>query len=182
MNTATDNRNVIDHYKYWKEDAIRASLDEKRFDFIVAIENFDKDFNISTAIRNCNAFTGKEIWILGRRRWDRRGAVGTHHYEHIKFGESLQAVVDAHPDYKVVVVENEDYAQDIRKYDWQEKTIMVFGQESIGVTEKALSLADDVVYIPQYGSTRSLNAGVASGIAMYSYVEKFGDYESSRSS
>ena len=174
MNTATDNRNVIDYYKYWNEDAIRASLDKIRFPFIVAIENFDKDFNISTTIRNCNAFTGKEIWILGRKRWDRRGAVGTYHYEHLKFGDSISAVKDAYPDHRVVVFENYDEAVDIREYEWHENTIMVFGQESIGVTDEALGLADDVVYIPQFGSTRSLNVGVASGIAMYSYVERFG--------
>lgn len=175
MNAATDNRNVIDYYKYWNEDAIKASLDKVRFNFIVAIENFDKDFNISTTIRNCNAFTGKEIWILGRRRWDRRGAVGTHHYEHLKFGASIQDVIDTHPDYRVVVFENYDNTIDIREYDWNENTIMVFGQESIGVTDEALDLADDVVYIPQFGSTRSLNVGVASGIAMYSYIQKFGE-------
>jgi tRNA G18 (ribose-2'-O)-methylase SpoU len=174
LNTATDNRNVIDYYKYWNEDAIRASLDKIRFPFIVAIENFDKDFNISTTIRNCNAFTGKEIWILGRKRWDRRGAVGTYHYEHLKFGDSISAVKDAYPDHRVVVFENYDEAVDIREYEWHENTIMVFGQESIGVTDEALDLADDVVYIPQFGSTRSLNVGVASGIAMYSYVERFG--------
>ena len=174
MNTATDNRNVIDYYKYWNEDAIRASLDKIRFPFIVAIENFDKDFNISTTIRNCNAFTGKEIWILGRKRWDRRGAVGTYHYEHLKFGDSISAVKDAYPDHRVVVFENYDEAVDIREYEWHENTIMVFGQESIGVTDEALDLADDVVYIPQFGSTRSLNVGVASGIAMYSYVQSFG--------
>jgi tRNA G18 (ribose-2'-O)-methylase SpoU len=174
LNTATDNRNVIDYYKYWNEDAIKASLDKIRFPFIVAIENFDKDFNISTTIRNCNAFTGKEIWILGRKRWDRRGAVGTYHYEHLKFGDSISAVKDAYPDHRVVVFENYDEAVDIREYEWHENTIMVFGQESIGVTDEALDLADDVVYIPQFGSTRSLNVGVASGIAMYSYVQSFG--------
>ena len=174
MNTATDNRNVIDYYKYWNEDAIRASLDKIRFPFIVAIENFDKDFNISTTIRNCNAFTGKEIWILGRKRWDRRGAVGTYHYEHLKFGDSVASVKEAHPDHRIVVFENYDEAVDIRSYEWHENTIMVFGQESIGVTDEALDLADDIVYIPQFGSTRSLNVGVASGIAMYSYVQTFG--------
>jgi tRNA G18 (ribose-2'-O)-methylase SpoU len=174
LNTATDNRNVIDYYKYWNEDAIRASLDKIRFPFIVAIENFDKDFNISTTIRNCNAFTGKEIWILGRKRWDRRGAVGTYHYEHLKFGDSVASVKEAHPDHRIVVFENYDEAVDIRSYEWHENTIMVFGQESIGVTDEALDLADDIVYIPQFGSTRSLNVGVASGIAMYSYVQTFG--------
>jgi tRNA G18 (ribose-2'-O)-methylase SpoU len=174
LNAALDNRNVIDHYKYWNEDAIRASLDTKRFPFIVVCENFDKDFNISTVIRNCNAFTGKEIWIVGNRRWDRRGAVGTHHYEHVKHAESVGEIVLQHPDYKVIVCEAYPDAKDIRAYDWPEKTILVFGQESIRVTDETLAIADDVVYIPQYGSTRSLNVGCASAIAMYSYIQQHG--------
>lgn len=175
MNAALDNRNVIDHYKYWNEDAIRASLDTKRFPFIVVCENFDKDFNISTVVRNCNAFTGKEMWIVGNKRWDRRGAVGTHNYEHIKHAATVGEVVLKYPDYKVVVCEAYPEAVDIRTYDWEEKSILVFGQESIRVTDETLAIADDVVYIPQYGSTRSLNVGCASAIAMYSYIQKFGE-------
>lgn len=174
MNAALDNRNVIDHYKYWNEDAIRASLDTKRFPFIVVCENFDKDFNISTVVRNCNAFTGKEMWIVGNKRWDRRGAVGTHNYEHIKHAATVAEVVLKYPDYKVVVCEAYPEAKDIRDYDWPLNTILVFGQESIRVTDETLAIADDVVYIPQYGSTRSLNVGCASAIAMYSYIQQHG--------
>lgn len=174
MNAALDNRNVVDHYKYWNEDAIRASLDTKRFPFIVVCENFDKDFNISTVVRNCNAFTGKEMWIVGNKRWDRRGAVGTHNYEHIKHAATVGEVVLKYLDYKVVVCEAYPEAKDIRDYDWPLKTILVFGQESIRVTDETLAIADDVVYIPQYGSTRSLNVGCASAIAMYSYIQQHG--------
>ena len=174
MNAALDNRNVVDHYKYWNEDAIRASLDTKRFPFIVVCENFDKDFNISTVVRNCNAFTGKEMWIVGNRKWDRRGAVGTHNYEHVHHAPSITDVVNKYPDYRVVCCEAYPQAVDIRTYQWREKSILVFGQESIRVTNEALDLADDVVYIPQFGSTRSLNVGCASAIAMYSYVQAYG--------
>lgn len=174
MNAALDNRNVVDHYKYWNEDAIRASLDTKRFPFIVVCENFDKDFNISTVVRNCNAFTGKEIWIVGNRKWDRRGAVGTHNYEHVHYAPSITDVVNKYSDYRVVCCEAYPQAVDIRTYKWHEKSILVFGQESIRVTNEALNLADDIVYIPQFGSTRSLNVGCASAIAMYSYVQIYG--------
>ena len=174
MNAALDNRNVVDHYKYWNEDAIRASLDTKRFPFIVVCENFDKDFNISTVVRNCNAFTGKEIWIVGNRKWDRRGAVGTHNYEHVCHAPSITDVVNKYPDYRVVCCEAYPQAVDIRTYEWHEKSILVFGQESIRVTDEALNLADDIVYIPQFGSTRSLNVGCASAIAMYSYIQAHG--------
>ena len=182
MNTATDDRNVIDYYKYWNEDAIKASLDKIRFDFIVAIENFDKDFNISTTIRNCNAFTGKEIWILGRRRWDRRGAVGTHHYvrmlhagTHARLVEGLETLkAETGQELHLVAVDNISRARAIDSYAWpkEKHVVMIFGQEQVGVPQELLDMAHECVYIRQYGSVRSLNVGTASGIVMYDYCAK----------
>lgn len=167
-----DPRNLIDHYKYWEDDAIRAALDKKRFPFAVLCENFGNDFNISTVIRNANAFTAKEVWICGRRKWDKRGAVGTYHYEHIKYAETSLEVILAFKEqgYKIVAVDMVDNAANINDYTWREKTLMIFGQEQLGVSQEALDNADDVVYIPQYGSTRSINVGTAAGIAMNSYA------------
>lgn len=170
-----DNRNVIDHYKYWADDAIKAALDTKRLPFNVICENFQNDFNIATTIRNANAFTAKEIWIIGQKKWDKRGAVGTYHYEHIKYAPDFADLYDLILDYPLVVFENIEEAQDIRKFHWPHECTMLFGQESIGVSQEALDLADHIVYIPQFGSTRSLNVGTASGIAMYSYIEQWGN-------
>lgn len=169
-----DSRNVIDHFKYWKTDAIRAALDTVRLPFVVLCENFDKDFNISTVIRCVNAFTGKEVWVCGRRKWDKRGAVGTNHYEHIKYADTTTEVVNAYREqgYTIVAMDMVDNAENIHEFQWLEKTLMIFGQEQIGISDEAIELADHIVYIPQYGSTRSLNVGVAAGIAMFSYVSQ----------
>jgi tRNA G18 (ribose-2'-O)-methylase SpoU len=167
-----DRRNVIDVYKYWEHEAIVADLDTKRSELVVVCENFAYDFNIATAIRNCNAFLPECIWIVGRKRYDRRGSCGTHKYEHIRHAESFDKVLAAHPDHWVVAIDNVDGARSIKDYKWPQKTIMVFGQESIGVSNNALARAGDVVYIPQIGSTRSINVGCASAIALYDYSTK----------
>ncbi len=167
-----DPRNVIDHFKYWRLDAIRAALDARRHPFTVVLENFAHDFNISTAIRNANAFLAREVWIVGRRRYDRRGAMGTHRYQHVHHAPEPGPLLERlrGEGTRIVVVDNIEGARSLVGYDWAPDSAMVFGQESIGVSPESLALADDVVYIPQYGSTRSINVGTASGIAMFSYA------------
>lgn len=168
-----DPRNVIDHFKYWHHDAIRAALDARRNPFVVVLENFAHDFNISTAIRNANAFLAREVWIVGRRRYDRRGAMGTHRYQHVHHApDQVELLTRLRGEgMRIVAVDNIEGARSLVGYDWDPASVMVFGQESIGVSPEALALADDAVYIPQYGSTRSINVGSASAIAMFSYAE-----------
>lgn len=168
----TDTRNVIDHFKYWETDAIKAALDKVRLPFVVLCENFDKDFNISTVIRCLNAFTGTRVWICGRRKWDKRGAVGTNHYEHISYAKTSEEVIKTYKSsgYQIVAMDMIPGAENIHNFTWERETLMIFGQEQIGISEESLDLADHIVYIPQYGSTRSLNVGVAAGIAMFSYA------------
>jgi tRNA G18 (ribose-2'-O)-methylase SpoU len=169
-----DRRNVIDRFKYWETEAIRAALDENRHEFALLAENFAYDVNISQLVRNANAFLAGEIWIVGRRQWDRRATQGTYHYEHIHKAPSSLEVIDDFRDrgYRIVAADNLPGSVDLRGYDWDPRSLMIFGQESIGVSQAALDAADDLVYIPQFGSTRSLNVGCASGIVMYDYVTK----------
>ena len=174
-----DTRNVIDFYKEWELDAIRADLDTKRLPFITAFEHVNGDFNKATGIRNTNAFLGREVWIVGEKakRYDKRGTVGTHHYEHVRYAENWVRVWTDIPDigdYRIVAVDNVDNSRPICDYDWSEKTLMMFGEEQRGLSDEALMLADDIVHIPMRGSVRSLNVGTASGIAMYDYFMKTG--------
>lgn len=167
-----DNRNVIDHYKYWKEEAIRADLDLSRHPFVVLAENFAHDFNISTLLRNANAFLAEEIWIVGRKVWDNRGSMGANHYQHLRRSRGLSEALENLQGWTPVVVDNIEGAEPLDTFTWPEKPLMIFGQESIGVSPPAIRAAERAVYIPQYGSVRSLNVGVASGIAMYDFVSK----------
>lgn len=175
--TGKNSRNVIDYYKEWENDQIKADLDTRRLPFIVGLENISGDFNKSTIIRSSNAFLAKESWIIGNKRWDRRGAVGTHNYIHLKYSPSLDDIYLNQPhirDMRWVAVDNVPGATPITQYEWKPETFMIFGEESRGISPMALGMADDVVMIPQLGSVRSLNVGVAGGIIMYDYASKLG--------
>lgn len=172
-----DTRNVIDHYKYWTNEAIKADLDEKRHPFSVLISNKFYDFNIGSVVRSANAFLASNVFIYGRSKWDRRGAVGTYIYENIKKVKCVEDVNEAltslNGNIHVVGIDNVDEAVPIESFNWpgpDTHTVLVFGQEDVGIPEELLALCNDVVYIQQYGSVRSLNVGCAASIAMFSYV------------
>jgi tRNA G18 (ribose-2'-O)-methylase SpoU len=176
----TETRNIIDHYHYWTTEAIKADLDTKRNNFTVIASNVGNDFNIATMIRNSNAFLANEVWIYGKKQYDRRGTVGTHNYtnfNHVKTIDDLKNELDnlrkKHP-IVVVGMDNVRDAVNLTEYQWStdHHIVMIFGQEQIGIPQELLDLCDDIVYIPQYGSVRSLNVGTASGIAMYDYCSK----------
>ena len=178
-----DNRNVIDMFKYWETEAIREELDTRRQPFISVFEHINGDFNKATGIRNHNAFLGKKIYIMGHqaKRYDKRGAVGTNHYEDIRFVEDFtelifdMSVEEAAGGYHWVAVDNVPGAHNIYDYKFNQNTIFVFGEEQRGVSEEMLEHCEDTIYIPQQGSVRSLNVGTASGIAMYEYCRQFRD-------
>ncbi len=169
-----DRRNVVDAYRYWSVEAIVADLDTRRHDFAVAIENWQHDLNIGTVVRTANAFLAREVVIVGRRRWNRRGAMVTDRYQHIEHVDTaaqLRAYADEHG-YTVVAVDNLPGAVPIETFALPRKALLLFGQESVGLTEQARAAASVVCSIAQFGSTRSINAGVAAGIAMHAWVRQ----------
>lgn len=167
-----DRRNVLDRYRYWSVEAIVADLDPHRHSVHVAIENWEHDFNIGTVIRNANAFLVGGVHVIGRRHWDRRGAMSTHVYQHVHHHPDVDAFVSwcAVSDLPIVAIENTPGAEPLEHASLPERCVLVFGQEGPGVSDPILDAADQVCAITQYGSTRSLNAGVASGIAMYAWA------------
>ena len=177
-----DTRNLIDHYKYWNDDAIRADLETKRFNYSVLCCNIGNDFNISTVVRNANAFLAKEVVIYGNKKYDRRGTVGTHHYtkfRHVKSIDCLgtyikETISKYETKVKLLGIDNVPEAKNINAFDFDPNVhyIMIFGQEQIGIPENVLNMCDDLLYIPQYGSVRSINVGTASGIIMNNYCAK----------
>jgi tRNA G18 (ribose-2'-O)-methylase SpoU len=169
-----DRRNVIDQYRYWTVAAIVADLDTRRHDFAVAIENWQHDMNIGTVVRTANAFLAAEVIIVGRRRWNRRGAMVTDRYQHIRHVDSPAELAQyaAEAGYTVVAVDNLPGAVPIDSVQLPRRSLLLFGQESTGLTEPARACASLVCAISQYGSTRSINAGVAAGIAMHSWIRQ----------
>ena len=169
-----DTRNVIDRYKNWSIDLIKDQLKKDCFPYIVCMENIIGDFNMGTVIRNANAFGASKVYFIGKRKWDRRGAVGSYHYTdfiHISTVEELLLLKEE--GYSFIGLDNVKNSVPMEKFSWPRKTLMIFGEEGNGITPEVLSVCDHIVAITQYGSVRSLNAGTASGIAMFDYTNKF---------
>jgi tRNA G18 (ribose-2'-O)-methylase SpoU len=167
-----DRRNVVDRYRYWTVDAIVADLDTRRHPFAVAIENWRHDLNIGTVVRTANAFLAREVIIVGRRRWNRRGAMVTDRYQHIRHVASIAELVATSRGYTIVAIDNLPDAQPLESAELPAKALLLFGQEGSGLTSEARGAATAVYSIAQFGSTRSINAGVAAGIAMHTWVRQ----------
>jgi tRNA G18 (ribose-2'-O)-methylase SpoU len=174
-----DFRNVLDRYRYWTVDAIVEDLDSRRHGFHVAIENWEHDFNIGTVIRNANAFLASRVHVIGERRWDRRGAMSTHRYQHVEHHPDIKAFATwaQQNSLPIVAIDNVTDSVPIESTQLPKECVLLFGQEGPGLSEQALAAASMICEITQYGSTRSLNAGVASGITMFAWVLQHAERE-----
>ena len=167
-----DTRNVVDKYRYWKMEAIVADLDTKRHPFHVAIENWQHDLNIGSIVRNANAFLAQEVHIIGNKRWNRRGAMVTDRYQHIRHHETVEEFLTwaKKENLPIIAIDNVPGCKKIETYKLPESCVFLFGQEGPGLSEQAIQASDVVLEITQFGSTRSINASAAAAITMHSWV------------
>lgn len=167
-----DTRNVTDEYRYWTREAIVADLDTRRNGFHVAIENWQHDFNIGTIVRNANAFLAHTVHIVGKKRWNRRGAMVTDRYQHIMHHPTVADFVAwaTGQTLTLIGIDIVEGATAIVSATLPERCVLVFGQEGPGLSTEMLGACEQVHAITQYGSTRSINVGVASGIAMHEWT------------
>jgi tRNA G18 (ribose-2'-O)-methylase SpoU len=167
-----DRRNVLDHYRYWRREAIVADLDTRRHPFHVAIENWAHDLNIGSVVRTANAFLAAEVHIVGNRRWNRRGAMVTDRYQHVRHHASVDDLLAwaDDQDLPVLGVDNLPGSVALEGYPLPRACVLLFGQESVGLSDAARAAAVDVLHIAQFGSTRSINAGAAAAIAMHTWI------------
>ncbi|MGZ0214650.1 MAG: TrmH family RNA methyltransferase [Acidimicrobiales bacterium] len=172
--TNGDRRNVVDGYRYWRTEAIVEDLDSRRHSFHVAIENWQHDLNIGTVVRNANAFMAMSVHIVGKRKWNRRGAMVTDRYQHVEHHPTVDGFVQEMKERKlqVIGVDNLPGSVPIEEVTLPLHCVLVFGQEGPGLSEQVRNVVDLVVSITQFGSTRSINAGVASGIAMHTWIKQ----------
>lgn len=166
-------RNVIDEFKPLSEDQIKAKLKASSFPYAVCFENFIGDFNIATGIRNANAFNAREVFYLGDKKFDKRGMQGVQNYTEIIWLQSIEDFLKLKDKYKIVGFDNIPGSVPISTYNWHPNTLIVFGSEGVGLTPLMQSYCDELVYIEQFGSVRSLNVATAAGIAMNDFVTKF---------
>lgn len=175
-----DTRNVVDAYRYWRRDAIVADIDHRRHPLHVAIENFGNDANIGAVVRTANAFAVQTVHIVGRRRWNRRGAMVTDRYQNLAHHDTTEELLAFAHDagLQVVAVDNVPGAVRLEQTDLPRDCLLLFGSEGPGISAEARGGADMTVSIAQFGSTRSINAGVAAGIAMHAWIRQWSDFSS----
>lgn len=175
-----DTRNVIDRYRYWTMDAIVADLDRHRHPFHVAIENWQHDMNIGSIVRSANAFAADTVHIVGRRRWNKRGAMVTDRYQHVEYHADVAGLVAwaREQSMPIIAIDNVPGSVIIETFAFPERCLLLFGQEGPGLSDEAIAAADAVVEISQFGSTRSINASAAAAVTMHAWVLQhvaFGD-------
>jgi tRNA G18 (ribose-2'-O)-methylase SpoU len=169
-----DSRNVIDGYRYWTMEAIVADLDARRHPFHVAIENWQHDMNIGSIVRTANAFLAETVHIVGRRRWNKRGAMVTDRYQHVLHHADVAALAvwAAEHGLPIVAVDNVEGSVSLESTALPTRCVLLFGQEGPGLTPEALAASELAVEITQYGSTRSINASAAAAIVMYEWMRQ----------
>ena len=172
-----DRRNVVDRYRYWTMEAIVADLDPRRHDFHVAIENWQHDFNIGTIVRTANAFLAAEVHIVGNRRWNKRGAMVTDRYQHLRHHTSVaELAAYLHSvDVRLLGIDNLPGSEHLETMTIPRRVCFLFGQEGPGLSASAHEACDGTFSIAQFGSTRSINASAAAAIAMHAWVRAHAD-------
>ena len=175
-----DSRNVIDRYRYWRMDAIVADLDERRHPFHVAIENWQHDMNIGSIVRSANAFAADTVHIVGRKRWNKRGAMVTDRYQHVVHHDTVRTFADwaRSVELPIIAIDNVPGSVIIETFAFPARCVLLFGQEGPGLSDDALAAADAVVEISQFGSTRSINASAAAAVAMHSWIAQHVAFDS----
>jgi len=165
---------VVDGYRYWSMDAIVADLDARRHGFHVAVENWQHDLNIGSVVRTANAFNAAAVHIVGRRRWNRRGAMVTDRYQHLHHHADIAELVAwaRQRDMPLIGIDNFPDSVDLETFDLPVQCVLLFGQEGPGLSEEAHAACAAVLSIAQFGSTRSMNAAAAASIAMHAWIRR----------
>jgi tRNA G18 (ribose-2'-O)-methylase SpoU len=166
--------NVKDEFKNLSQEDIVSRLEETKQPFAVLMSHLSGDFNIATVIRNANAFNAKCVYYFGQKKYDRRGAVGTYKYLQVSYLNNIDDITALKEKYSFVCMENCPGSVSLTTFDWKlpKMPLIIIGEEHYGIPKEVIELADVMVEIPSFGSVRSMNAGCASGIAMYDFVMK----------
>jgi tRNA G18 (ribose-2'-O)-methylase SpoU len=169
-----DTRNVLDEFKGKSHEEIVAELDARGVGLEIAIENLERDYNMGTIVRSANAFGVRHVHVIGRKQWNKRGAMMTDKYLHIYYYQTVAEFIAAMQvaEKSVIAIENNVDSTALGSASLPKNTVLIFGSENSGISPELLSVADKVVHIEQLGSTRSLNVGVAAGIAMREWLRQ----------
>lgn len=170
MRLMNDTRNVVDEFKGREHDDIIHELDARGVELEIAIENLERDFSMGTIVRSANGFGVRRVHVIGRRQWNKRGAMMTDKYLEVVYHADVDGFVEAVRPRRIVAVDNVAQAEDVRNVEKSQQAVLVFGAEGPGLSDELIAAADQIVMIAQRGSTRSLNVGVAAGVAMHEWL------------
>lgn len=168
-----DNRNLIEKFKGIDEANIVKDLDATGTKLEIAIENLERDFNMGTIVRSANAFGVRHVHVIGRRQWNKRGAMATDKYLHVHYHATVDDFVAATNSKKLIAIDNIPGSVPLSQTKLPQNCILIFGSEGPGISEELAARAEQVVAIEQFGSTRSINVGVAAGIVMYTWLRQW---------
>lgn len=173
QSSSEDRRNVIDQYRGASIEQIRSDLDNHGSNLEIAVENTERDFNMGTIVRSANAFGVRHVHVIGRRQWNKRGAMATDKYLYVHYYDSVAVFADAMSEREraIIAVDNIDTSVGLSETTLPHNAVLVFGQEGPGISSELASVAEKIVAIEQFGSTRSVNVGVAAGIVMYQWTQ-----------
>lgn len=172
VNAQEDRRNVVDEFRGLEVARIKELLDTRRHTFHIAVENLERDFNAGTIVRNANAFNAGAVHVVGKKQWNKRGAMATDLYMNVYYHTSVKKFVSAVSGYHIIGVDNIEGSVPLHSFNLPEKSVLVFGSEGPGLSYDMIGACEAIVAIEQFGSTRSVNVGVASGIIMYEWVRR----------
>ena len=174
MTEMQDTRNVIDKFKGRSEAEIVKELDAEDYGLVIALENTERDFNMGTIVRSANAFGVRQIYVIGRRQWNKRGAMMTDKYLHVQYVSSTAEFVELmrSENREIIAIDNIPSSVNMAETSLPKRAVLVFGQEGPGISEEMAQVADEIVAIEQFGSTRSINVGTAATVAMYCWLQQ----------
>jgi tRNA G18 (ribose-2'-O)-methylase SpoU len=169
-----DTRNVLDEFKDMPHDEIVGRLDENGIDLEIAIENLARDYNMGTIVRSANAFGVRKIHVIGSRQWNKRGAMMTDKYLEIIYHKTIDEFIDAmrSANRNIISIDNTEDSSKLNDSNMPRRCVLVFGAEGPGISDELMQKSDAVIAIEQFGSTRSVNVGVAAGIVMYEWLRR----------
>lgn len=169
-----DARNVMDEFKGLPESEIVARLDTYDHGLVIALENTERDFNMGTIVRSANAFGVRKVYVIGRRQWNKRGAMATDKYLHIEYISTVDVFAEEMQRQKreIIAIDNIPGSVPMAQTSLPMRAVLVFGQEGPGISPELATKASKVVAIEQFGSTRSINVGAAATVAMYCWLQQ----------
>jgi len=134
--------------------------------------------NISTIARTASACGVQKLVLCGNNKLITKIARDGAEELEIVVRRTLLPALKAFADdgYRLVGIEQASRSQNIHDYTFKERTLLVVGNERLGISQEILDALDDVIEIPVYGVPHSFNAATATSMVVYEYCRQYPSY------